>query len=63
MYRRPRQTLCFPTASTQRGENRVHLVRFTRQLDQNTTALQVCGSVIECDVVVRDLDVFTASCP
>ena len=32
MHRRPRQILCFPTASTQIGENRVHLVRFTRYL-------------------------------
>ena len=34
-----------PTASTQPGEDRVHLVRFTRQLDQNTTALSINSSL------------------
>jgi len=53
-----------PTASTQPGENRVHLVRFTRQLNltripqQRFRSIQVCGSVIECEVVVRDLGVY-----
>ena len=51
VHRRPRQILCFPTASTQPGENRVHLVRFTRQLDQNTTALSINSSRCVCNRV------------
>ena len=46
---RPRQILCFLTASTQTGENRVHFVRFTRQLDQNTTALSINSSLRVCN--------------
>jgi len=53
MHRQPRQILCFFTTSTQTGENLVHLVRFTRQLDQNITALSISSSLSVCYRVWR----------